>query len=365
MATQVIVPSTEAALAAVDVHATEPLLRAKMRALLLAYHQRWAAQDIDVLEIEQVASADLYNPATSAKSRTFQMAGKKDILLLEAERFWLMDHKTCSEDIADAAAPYWKQLVVEGQHLHYALLEHLDGRRVEGAIWDVMRKPSISPRQISKGDLTTTSISGKYFGQQVSKLDLEEAKDTGRENFTLYGYRLLWDATQIRPEWYFQRQRVARLDNELIEYASELWGHTQDMLIARRENRWPRNSGACMNYGRPCTFLGICSGHDTPDSDKWQPKQWVHNELPILDNTEGKGFLTNSRVRCFQTCRRKHYFQYELGIDRAEQEEVESLQFGTVWHEVLSVYFQQWMKGNTNDHSSNSAPATEVCDASR
>jgi hypothetical protein len=336
-------PSPAAALEAIPGLCSDLLLQAKMRALLRAYHARWGAQEVDVMEIEQVVDSELFNPATGAKSRSFQMAGKKDILLEESDRAWLMDHKTCSEDITDPSAPYWKQLVVEGQHLHYALLEHLHGRRVEGAIWDVMRKPSISPRQISKADLTSISVTSKYFGQEVAKSDLEEARDTSRENFTLYEYRLFWDATQIRPEWYFQRQRVARLDHELLEYAGELWGHTQDILIARRENRHPRNSGACMNYGRPCKFLGICSGHDTPDSDKWQKKQWVHNELPILDNSEGKGFLTNSRVRCFQTCRRKHYFDYELGIDRAEAEEVESLQFGTTWHEVLAIYFQQWM----------------------
>jgi hypothetical protein len=330
------------ALAKIDELCTDPLMRAKLRGLMRAYHARWQHQQIAVLEIEQTITSDLYNPATSAKSRSFIMAGKKDILLEESGKYWLMDHKTSSEDIADPDAAYWRQLAVEGQHYHYALLEHLNGKRIEGAIWDVVHKPSISPRQIAKADQALMSSTNLYFGATVTRDDVAEVRETGRENFKLYESRLAWDATRIRPEWYFQRFRVARLDHELLEYASELWIHTQDILLCRRENRWPRNSGACMNYGRACKFLGICSGHDTPDSQNWKAKEWVHAELPILNGDAGKNVLTNSRVRCFQTCRRKHFYQYELGIDRVEQEEVETLLFGTLWHEAQAIYFEAW-----------------------
>jgi hypothetical protein len=331
------------ALATIDERCSDPLMRAKLRGLMRGYDARYQKQDISVLEIEQTITSDLFNPGTGAKSRSFIMAGKKDVLLEEAGKLWLMDHKTCSEDIADPDASYWRQLVIEGQHQHYALLEHLNGRRIEGAIWDVTRKPSISPRQITKADQAAMSATKLYFGARVSTEDVQEVRETGRENYSLYEARIVFDATQTRPEWYFQRYRVARLDNELLEYAGELWGHTQELLIARRENRWPRNSGACMNYGHPCKFLGICSGHDTPDSANWQRKPWVHLELPSLsEDGNGSDVLTNSRVRCFQTCRRKHYYDYEIGIDRSEPEEAESLTFGTLWHEALAEYFEQY-----------------------
>jgi len=91
--------STSQALKTLDEICSDELVKAKVGALLLAYHQRWSRQDFTVLEIEQVATSDLFNPETRARSRTFQMAGKKDILLDEANKLWLMDHKTCSEDI--------------------------------------------------------------------------------------------------------------------------------------------------------------------------------------------------------------------------------------------------------------------------
>jgi hypothetical protein len=94
-----------------------------------------------------------------------------------------------------------------------------------------------------------------------------------------------------------------------------------------------------MIYNSPCKYLGICSGHDTVDSGNWQTKPWVHNELPVLNSGNGSGVLTNSRIRCFQTCRQKHYFQYEMGIERIDEEEKEALFFGSLMHSALEQFF--------------------------
>jgi hypothetical protein len=45
---------------------------------------------------------------------------------------------------------------------------------------------------------------------------------------------------------------------------------------------------------------------------------------------EGLNILTHSRMECFQTCRRKHYYQYMLGIRRERTEA--ALRFGTAIH---------------------------------
>jgi len=92
-----------------------------------------------------------------------------------------------------------------------------------------------------------------------------------------------------------------------------------------------------MLYGTPCLYLGICSGSDTPNSDRWEFKGSVHEELET--DGDGRDLLTNSRVRCFQTCRRKHFYQYELGIKRVAAEDREPLIFGTAWHDAMDVYW--------------------------
>ena len=156
----------------------------------------------------------------------------------------------------------------------------------------------------------------------------------------MYEARLIHDCTIERPERYFQRRSVPRLDSELLEYARELWEHGQEILHARNTQRHARNSGACMLYGSPCKFLGICSGRDNPESDKWRRKEQMHRELPELEG-DGRDVITNSRVRCFQTCRRKHFYQYELGIERADEEEKEALVFGSVWHQAMEAWWLQ------------------------
>jgi hypothetical protein len=331
----------------------QAVMRAKLRGLLRGYSKRYASDSFAVLSIEQTRTSELYNPATQARSRSFRLAGKLDLMLEENTHTWLMDHKTCSEEIADPNAPYWKQLVIEGQHQHYMLLEHLNGRRVDGAIWDVTRKPGISPRQITKAEQAQISATGLWFG--------DPAEVTDRETPEMYEARVAHDCSVIRPDHYFQRRRIARMDHQLIEYAGELWQHSQDLLWARRQGSYPRNSGACMNYGRPCQYLGICSGYDEATSSNWQRREWVHPELEADGTSDGRDMLTNSRIRCFQSCRKKHYFQYEVGIERAEQEEIETLHFGHIYHEALAVWFQGLMiEKEIENGNHNNEPATEV-----
>jgi len=348
--------------------ATDPqrLMAAKAEGLVTGYHIRWLNEDITPISVEQITQANLFNPDTGKSSRTFRVAGKMDVLVERDGRQLLMDHKTTSEGIADPAAPYWQQLVIEGQVAHYMMTEWLCGRKLDGAIWDVIRKPSISPRKLKKAEQKAVASGFEYFGHQPS----EEAKRAvtygaqpgceDREPLELYTARLIHDCTHERPEWYFQRRPVPRLDSEILEYARELWSHGQDLIATRAGDRHVRNSGACMRFGRPCEYLGICSGYDTPDSDKWQPKKDIH---PELEGQLGGGLdvLTNSRIRCFQTCKKLHYFRYEMGIERADKEEHEALYFGTLLHKALEAWWRTLLpeQEESNCGNSNSSAAQD------
>ena len=57
---------------------------AKLNAMLTGYHARWADEPIEVVAVEKEFCTDLVNPATGAKSRTFQLAGKLDGLVRKA-----------------------------------------------------------------------------------------------------------------------------------------------------------------------------------------------------------------------------------------------------------------------------------------
>lgn len=332
-------PLTQA-LAAIDAAgANNPAMGAKCRGLLRGYDMRWRAAGYAAESVEQMVTADLYNPETQARSRSFTTAGKLDVVATYHGRRIIFDHKTTSQEIADPNAAYWRQLAIEGQASHYMLLEYLHGRQADHAVWDVVRKPAIRPKKLTKAERASVVGLGSYFHVSVSDDTRQALQADDVETDEMFEARLANDCIHERPEWYFQRRAVPRLEHELAEYAGELWNHAQDMLWQRRQPRLPpRNSGACLLYGTPCKFLGICSGHDTPDSERWRQRENVHPELPDLEGA-GRDVLTNSRIRCFQTCRRKEYYQYSLGLERVDDEEREALVFGQLWHTGLNAWW--------------------------
>jgi len=328
------------------------LIRAKCRGLLAGYDKRWRDATYQPVEVEQFYIAPLMNPDTNKPSRTYRLAGVIDLLCERESRRVLFDHKTTSQDIQEPDSVYWRQLVVEAQPTHYNWLLWLNGKKVDDTVWDVVRKPSISPKKLTKAEVRAAVSFRTYFGDPLSDATVTALQTEERETLEMYEIRLAHDCTEERPGWYFQRRSVPRLDNELLEYGRELWEHGLEMLHARNTGHNARNSGACMLYNSPCKFLGICSGYDKADSDKWIRKPQVHNELPIVEG-DGRDFITNSRVRCFQTCRRKHYYQYELGIERIDEEEREALLFGSVWHRGLEAWFNTFKKDSDNGNGTN------------
>mgnify|MGYP001560155841 CR=1 FL=1 len=328
---------------------SQRIVAAKCGALMVGYDAAFGRIDYTPLSAEQFVETPLINPDTNQRSRTFTVAGRLDVTCLYHGRTVLIDHKTTSSAINEPDHPFWRQLAIEGQVSHYMLLEWLSGRKVDEAVWDVVRKPMISPRKISKAERAHAVANRTWFGQALSGETLDALQTCESETLEMYSARLAHDCAKERPQWYFQRRTVPRLDSEIIEYARELWEHGQEILHVRNTNRHVRNSGACMLYGSPCKFLGICSGYDTPDSDNWQVKAQVHNELPEL-NCDGRSVLTNSRIRCFQTCRRKHYYEYELGISRIDEEEREALFFGTIWHHALAAWWEHYLNTRSHDN---------------
>jgi len=340
------------------------LIAVKCKALVAGYAARYP-NDHEYIpaEVEQLCTANLSNPQTGRASRTFRLAGKLDAVLLRGDSLVLMDHKTCSEDITDPAGTYWRHLTVEAQPSHYMLLKWLNGCKLDEAMWDVMRKPTTSPKQLkTKAEHALIVANGTYCGVPVSRATRDWLQTNNRENLEMYGIRLGHDCTEVRPEWYFQRRTIPRLDSELLAHAGQVWDMGKLILDSRRLDRWPRHSGQCMAYRSPCAYLGICSGMDTPDSEKWCRKKCVHGELPDLDG-DGRDTLTYSSLRTYETCPRKYFYRYELGLERIDEGQRESLLFGSLWHTALESYWRFFMPaeeaihGNCNPATANSVVA--------
>lgn len=338
----------------------DPLHMAKCYGLLRGYDARWSDVRFRVLAVETLVTSDLWNPATDCRSRSFTLAGLLDVRAIyeQDDKLVIVDHKTCSEDISDPNAAYWRQLIVENQPRHYELLEWLNGRRADYALWDVVRKPSISPKKLTASEAKAAVATRIYFSHRLTDDDVMAVNADGRETLRMYSSRLAHDCTVERPSWYFQRRPIALLESDLLEHAGDVWAHGQDILTARRTNRWLRNPGACMMFGSPCKFLGICSGYDTPESGNWKRREWLHPELPQFGE-DSREVLTNSRIKSFLTCRRKHYYEFELGLERVEAEDSEALYFGWLWHKVQEAWWGAQIR-EEEDGNTISSPASAV-----
>jgi len=323
---------------------------AKAAALMTGYSEKWGQVPLQVLSVDEVFRLPIVNPETGRSSRTYTQGGKFDGTAMLAGRTYLVEHKTCNEEIADPAAPYWRRLAIDSQVSMYALANWQDGRKIDGTMYDVIRKPTIRPKRIPNAEQKILREQGVYCGlsvltEEITRCEAEAWTETPR----LYGLRLL---AEIRSDTnrYFQRRTVPRLDGEILEFAGEMWDVAQDIRQTQLKDRHYRNSGACMNFGRPCDFLGICSGYDTPDSDKWTRREQPHPEVDLSADV-----LTFSRIRCYQTCRRMHHYRYDLRLERVDEESAEALRFGQLLHEALAALFLAMKE--EKDGYCNSEPA--------
>jgi len=318
-----------------------------VRGLLAGYHARWIGEQeqYTVLGVEELVTADLRNLETGRPSRSFRLGGKIDLRVTDTMgRLMIWDHKTTSDDIEDPASSFWRMLAINSQASQYLLLEWLNGRKIDFAVWDVIRKPGIRPRGLTKSELAPMVHPGiwTYCGVTLTQDQRDEALTTQRESFELYEYRLALEC-QANPNRYFQRRMVPRTDEALMEHAAALWNDSQDLLELRRNGRTRKNPSACMNYGKPCRFLALCSGYDAQDSGKWRIKDQVHTELSLADG-DGRDLLTNSRLETLLTCKEKHRLHYEVGLERIAPEDAEELIIGTLMHTGLEAWNRFFMK---------------------
>jgi hypothetical protein len=323
------------------------VLAATARGLLRGYHARWCGAAWQTVSVEDEYRLPIINPDTGKPSRTFTHAGKFDGIAEFGSQRFLVEHKTCSEEIEDPDAPYWRRLEIDAQVSGYMLAQWQFGTKLDGTLYDVIRRPGIRPKALTKADRESIIRDGLYCDQEVSEAKrLAVSQNLTTEDADLFELRLTADTMQ-NPARYYQRKTIYRMDAQILEFARELWETADEMRLANLYGRHYRNTGSCMQFNRPCEYLGICSGHDAPDSHKWTRKPHVHEELTSVPG-DGRNVLTTSRIQCFRTCRRKEHYRYGLGIKRTDREEAEALYFGSLFHAGLAAWW------------ANQSPSTEV-----
>ena len=264
--------------------------------LFLGWLWRWSTSSpFEVVDAEMPLLTDIYNPKTGKKSRTFRYAGKVDSLIrLEDGRLALMELKTTGMSL-DSDSDFWLALRLNAQISRYMIALRRMKYEVATVLYDVIRKPTINPKQVHEVDADGLKIVVDPNGQRVVKQDgkprvsADSAKgyrfvshiETPQE----YGDRLAADIRD-RPEVYFARREVPRLQSDLDEAAQELWDTADTMRTARNTGQHYRNTRSCLSPFR-CPYLQVCSdGTDlrTETPDGFVRLNNIHPELGDIVN---------------------------------------------------------------------------------
>lgn len=228
----------------------EPYTLAKMRAMMRGYEARWKNEPLwkGKTQVEAALYASVPNPATGRESRAFTQGGKVDqVARLHDGRLALVETKTTGLSIDDPS--YWDALLMDAQVSTYYLLARANGYAVETCIYNVLRKPKLEPA------MATPMEDRKYRKDGALYANQRERDETIAE----YEERLVADIAS-RPEFYFARREIPRLDADLARFMQDRWDTTQMILYHRANNRWPRNDKACFNYRRRCEYFELCTG---------------------------------------------------------------------------------------------------------
>lgn len=236
--------------------------REQIGAMLSGYFWRWSNMPIEWIASEQRVDMPLINPATGAASRIFTVAGILDgIARLPDGRIVVVEHKTTGDGL-DVDSDYWKRLRIDSQISIYWLAAKAMGHKIAAVLYDVIRKPTIRPKKLTKAERAKVQAdNGAYCGRDglCDPADVPERETPG-----MYGARLLRDIAE-RPDFYYARREFPRLESDLDEARCELWQMAKLIRDCQRLRRWPRNTGACVGFGR-CCYFDLCTGHYDPES---------------------------------------------------------------------------------------------------
>lgn len=249
--------------------------------LFRLYVWRWADADASktVLASEEAFQVPIVNPDTGRASRNFVYAGKIDRRVVLGGRHALEENKTTSDDI-DPESDYWRRLRVDTQIARYVLAARHLGHPIDTVLYDVVRKPGMRPSGVPLTDAEGIKIVLDANGERVRTKDGKKFRETGD---TAAGYTLqtrpetpdewanrLHKAIAENPDRYFARREIPRTNSDLDEARRDLWDMAQVVNSCDTGDRWPRNSSACIGFGR-CQYLDLCSSNWRPEDGTVPP----------------------------------------------------------------------------------------------
>jgi hypothetical protein len=279
--------------------------------LVCAYQWKWESSQLEHIAVELQFQLPLVNPETNKPTPHFNLAGKIDaIVKLEDGRLAVKESKLLGDDISQES-DLWRRLRIDHQISLYMLAARQLGYPVATVLYDVTRKPTIAPTAVPILDELGAKIVLSEFGNRV-KTERGQWRQTGdkEKGFVLqtrqmnqeeWGEKLTADICE-RPDYYFARVEVARLDQDLDEYRAELWDIQQTIREAQKKNRWYRtvNKQTC-SY---CAYFQICANAQNIGTVAPEGFEFVYDRHPELGRNNGNSSTPETAPICAATSER-------------------------------------------------------------
>lgn len=277
-----------------DGKATDPFELVKAETLMAGYTTRWGDEPYETIAVEKqfrlliLLGTDVVQGdkiiARTAPGHAFDLGGSIDAIVqlglhpIDANvptTLHNVEHKTTSADIS-AGSDYWRHVIaLDSQVSTYEAAAKAMGFDVQDTIYDVIRKPELVPLK------ATPEESKKYTkptkAEPIPRLyaNQRETDETPEE----YRTRLTEDIV-ARPDWYFARQTIVRLDRDNEEHARDVEQTAALIRFSTDHDAWPRSPNACERYRRMCDFFSVCSGEcSIDDGTRYEHKTRQHEEL--------------------------------------------------------------------------------------
>ena len=314
-----------------------PATVAQVLGMLNAYDHRWSQEPFHIVDVEKD-----YDIPITAFSREApperSLAGKIDAVVEYDGNHYVLEHKTTSFDVTPNSA-FWQSINMSGQCTGYSMGLAADGIEVEGVIMDAVKKTAIRPKKIAKKDRDAIEDQLVWLGKEVSQDDVAELRaNDWKETPHFFGMRV--EQTMLDDiDKYFCREVVVKTPAQTQEYTAEVVSTIQLIEHSRHSQNHIRHLGSCFNFNKPCPFIPLCNRTDHPESENWRKRESVHNELRV----GGHNSLTHSRTQCYQTCNRKHHYQYDLQLEKVKESRDDALFIGDLFHQGLEARFK-WIR---------------------
>lgn len=210
----------------------DPAMRGKAEAMLVGYSAQWGDDEVELVGTQVSFTVPIVHPETGETHPEYDFTGVIDAIWRKRGRLLGVESKTSSEDISPGSTFWQRVMTLDPQISMYDLGAKAAGFELDGIIYDVAAKPNL-------------------------RLGVKESAEQFRDRCAL--------AIQARPELFFQRRELVRLEHEAKAYQQDLWDYACILSEAERLDRFPRNPDRCRQFGRACEYIGVCTGEASID----------------------------------------------------------------------------------------------------